>query len=171
MANPLGSKPGQPAKHDGEMLTFSEENACPACGISFPELTPQMFSFNSPQGACPDCSGLGFLREVDPEKLVLDPDRTDRCDAPNGKPTGYLTYSRDDEVDIGTNWLVFIDLGAADGAYPGQFATIFRDNPVVGMPRLVLAELGLLTVHEHYSTAILTSGWSSVYVGDRVELK
>jgi excinuclease ABC subunit A len=60
---------------DGEMLTFSEENACPACGISFPELTPQMFSFNSPHGMCPDCNGLGTKVEFDPV-LFIDPDKT-----------------------------------------------------------------------------------------------
>ena len=106
-----------------------------------------------------------------PVPLVIDPDPSDRCDTPNGKPIGSITYTRDDQIEIGGGWLVFVDLGAADGAYPGQFATIFRDNPVEGMPRLVLAEVGLLTVEEHYSTAILTSGWASIYVGDRVELK
>lgn len=56
---------------DGEEMTFSEKFACPDCGISFEELTPRMFSFNSPYGACADCDGLGQRMEVDPE-LVLD---------------------------------------------------------------------------------------------------
>jgi excinuclease ABC subunit A len=60
---------------DGELQTFSEENACPACGISFPELTPQMFSFNSPHGMCPECNGLGTRVEFDPA-LFVDPDKT-----------------------------------------------------------------------------------------------
>jgi excinuclease ABC subunit A len=60
---------------DGEMLTFSEENACATCGISFPELTPQMFSFNSPHGMCPECNGLGTKVEFDPA-LFIDPDKT-----------------------------------------------------------------------------------------------
>jgi len=60
---------------DGETLTFSEQNACPACGLSFPELTPQMFSFNSPHGMCPDCNGLDTMVEFDPE-LFIDPDKT-----------------------------------------------------------------------------------------------
>jgi excinuclease ABC subunit A len=58
---------------DGERLTFSEENACPTCGISFPELTPAMFSFNSPHGMCPDCNGLGTQLRVDPTQIVHDP--------------------------------------------------------------------------------------------------
>lgn len=106
-----------------------------------------------------------------PVPLVIEPDPSDRCDVPNGNPIGRIIYTRDDQIEIGGGWLVFIDLGAADGAYPGQFATIFRDNPVKGMPRLVLAELGILTVEEHYSTAILTRGWASVYISDKVELK
>ena len=57
---------------DGEEMLLSEKNACPHCGLSFPELTPQMFSFNSPLGACPDCNGLGEQFEFDPE-LFIDP--------------------------------------------------------------------------------------------------
>jgi hypothetical protein len=106
-----------------------------------------------------------------PVPLVIDPDRTDRCDEPNGKPLGYITYNRDDQMDIGTYWMVFINLGAADGVYPGTFTTVFRPNPVKGMPRLVVAELGVLTVGEHYSTALVTYAWQALNVGDRVEIK
>ena len=106
-----------------------------------------------------------------PVPLVIDPDRADRCDVPNGKPTGYITYTRDSQIDIGTNWLVFIDLGAAEGLYPGTFATVFIDNPVKGMPRLVLGEIGILTVDEHYSTALVTYAWQRLSVGNRVEIK
>ena len=106
-----------------------------------------------------------------PVPLVISPDRTDRCDLPNGKPTGYVTYTRDDQIDIGTHWLVFIDLGAAEGLYPGTFATVFTDNPVKGMPRLVLGEIGILTVDEHYSTALVTHARQRLAVGNRVEIK
>lgn len=54
----------------GEEFIFSEKFACPDCGFSFEELTPRMFSFNSPYGACPDCAGLGFKMEVDPERVI-----------------------------------------------------------------------------------------------------
>ncbi len=56
---------------NGEELSFSEKQACPDCGISVPELTPRMFSFNSPYGACEECDGLGKKAEVDPD-LILD---------------------------------------------------------------------------------------------------
>ncbi|MGE3140495.1 MAG: excinuclease ABC subunit UvrA [Thermoleophilia bacterium] len=55
--------------------TYSERFACPEHGASLPELAPRTFSFNSPHGACPTCTGLGFRQEVDPE-LVIDPERT-----------------------------------------------------------------------------------------------
>ena len=58
----------------GAELLFSERFACETCGISYPELTPQMFSFNSPQGACATCSGLGTRLVLDPELVVPDPD-------------------------------------------------------------------------------------------------
>lgn len=49
---------------DAETFTFSEKNACVDCGISLPDITPQLFSFNSPKGACPKCSGLGKVFDV-----------------------------------------------------------------------------------------------------------
>ncbi|MBR4382903.1 MAG: excinuclease ABC subunit UvrA, partial [Selenomonadaceae bacterium] len=49
---------------DAQTLTFSEKNACIDCGISLPEISPQLFSFNSPKGACPKCSGLGKIFDV-----------------------------------------------------------------------------------------------------------
>jgi excinuclease ABC subunit A len=57
-----------------EILTFSQHLACPTCGLSFDELAPRNFSFNSPYGACPHCAGLGTNFEVDPELVVADPD-------------------------------------------------------------------------------------------------
>ncbi|MBC7340448.1 MAG: excinuclease ABC subunit UvrA [Firmicutes bacterium] len=56
---------------DGEEMFFSQEMACPDCGISLGELQPRLFSFNSPYGACPECDGLGTSMEIDPD-LVLD---------------------------------------------------------------------------------------------------
>ncbi|MDD6135384.1 MAG: excinuclease ABC subunit UvrA [Selenomonadaceae bacterium] len=57
---------------DGELLMFSENFACVDCGISLPEITPRMFSFNSPYGACPVCMGLGSHMEFDEELVVPD---------------------------------------------------------------------------------------------------
>ncbi|WP_027338986.1 excinuclease ABC subunit UvrA [Halonatronum saccharophilum] len=60
---------------DGEEFLFSEKFACPDCGISLEELSPRMFSFNSPYGACSTCDGLGNKREFDPD-LILDYDKS-----------------------------------------------------------------------------------------------
>ena len=56
----------------GEDRIFSEKMACGSCGLSFPELTPQSFSFNSPQGMCVECNGLGSRVEIDPRLVVPD---------------------------------------------------------------------------------------------------
>ncbi len=58
---------------DGDVMTYSERFACPEHGVSLPELQPRIFSFNSPHGACPRCTGLGAQQEIDPDLLVPDP--------------------------------------------------------------------------------------------------
>ena len=57
----------------GEPLSFSQNYACEDCGISIEELTPRMFSFNNPYGACPVCTGLGMQKRVDPERIIPNP--------------------------------------------------------------------------------------------------
>jgi excinuclease ABC subunit A len=58
-----------------EAWLLSESNACPSCGVSFPELAPRLFSFNGPHGACPRCGGLGTRDEFDPARIVPDAER------------------------------------------------------------------------------------------------
>jgi len=60
---------------EGEQL-FSGNYACPDCGISFEELTPRMFSFNNPMGACPECTGIGYLMRMDEDLIIPDKDKT-----------------------------------------------------------------------------------------------
>src|SRR5439155_12866866 len=59
---------------DGEEILFSERAACVYCGISLPEIAPRTFSFNSPHGACPTCTGLGTQQEIDAELVVTHPE-------------------------------------------------------------------------------------------------
>lgn len=59
---------------DGEEILFSEKAACVYCGISLPEMAPRSFSFNSPHGACPTCTGLGTQLEIDVERIVSHPE-------------------------------------------------------------------------------------------------
>jgi excinuclease ABC subunit A len=93
-------------------VVFSERYACPKCGLSLPELEPRQFSFNSPFGACPECSGLGTRREVNAELVLGDPSLSilEGVILPWGEPSGYLrkvvlpTLARTFKFDLDTPW-------------------------------------------------------------------
>ncbi|WP_051209328.1 excinuclease ABC subunit UvrA [Butyrivibrio sp. WCD3002] len=57
---------------DGKTMSFSQNFACPDCGISIPEIAPRSFSFNNPFGACPECTGLGYKMEFDADLMIPD---------------------------------------------------------------------------------------------------
>ncbi len=80
---------------DGDSKLFSAKHACIDCGLSYPEVTPRMFSFNNPHGACPDCSGLGTRMFFDREQVVPNPDLSLREGAivPWDTRTGYYYQS------------------------------------------------------------------------------
>ena len=59
-----------------EPILYSTNYACPDCGFSFPELTPRMFSFNNPFGACPVCTGIGYLMKIDEDLIIPDKNKT-----------------------------------------------------------------------------------------------
>jgi excinuclease ABC subunit A len=61
---------------DDEENIFSTRLSCPECGVSIPELSPRIFSFNSPYGACSKCSGLGFIMKFDPNLIISDPEKS-----------------------------------------------------------------------------------------------
>lgn len=93
--------------------TFSEHLACPRDGLSFEELEPRSFSFNSPFGACPECAGLGTTREVDEELVVPDADLSlaDGAIAPwsRGTVSGYFArlleaIAEELGIDVDTPW-------------------------------------------------------------------
>lgn len=95
----------------GEETLMSEKSACVICGISMPELTPQLFSFNNPVGMCRSCSGLGFQIRVDPELVVPRPALSvrDGAVAPWGIPHGWVSaalksLAREFEFNVGTPW-------------------------------------------------------------------
>src|SRR5438309_5627019 len=117
---------------------FSERYACPKCGLSLPELEPRQFSFNSPFGACPACSGLGTRREVSADLVLGDPSLSilEGVIRPWGEPSGYLrkvvlpTLARAFKFDLDAPWR---DLPAPvrkillDGA-PGKTFTYQYDS-------------------------------------------
>src|SRR5207237_605134 len=93
---------------------FSERYACPRCGLSLSELEPRQFSFNSPFGACPDCSGLGTRREVNPDLVLGDPSLSilEGVILPWGEPSGYIrkvilpSLARAFKFDLNAPWKV-----------------------------------------------------------------
>ncbi|MBO5982985.1 MAG: excinuclease ABC subunit UvrA, partial [Clostridia bacterium] len=64
------------ADFDCDEVVYSTKYACPHCELSFEELTPRLFSFNNPYGACPNCTGLGFTQKIDPKLLIRDENMT-----------------------------------------------------------------------------------------------
>jgi excinuclease ABC subunit A len=101
---------------DGEPIAFSEKSACLRCGISYPEFTPASFSFNSPQGACPKCDGLGTTTEFDPDLIVPNPELSLREGA-------VLPWANRNTV----HFIEFLD--ALTAFYGTDIYTPFRDLP------------------------------------------
>ncbi|HWN18369.1 MAG TPA: excinuclease ABC subunit UvrA, partial [Gemmatimonadales bacterium] len=97
---------------DHQSVVFSERFACPVCGLSFPELEPRQFSFNSPFGVCPDCHGLGTRRDVNADLVLGDPSISilEGVILPWGEPSGYLhkvvlpTLARAFKFDLNAPW-------------------------------------------------------------------
>ncbi len=77
--------------HEGRDHIFNTTLTCPQCGFSFQEISPRLFSFNSPYGACEECNGLGTKLEIDPEKVILHPSLSvaEGVIAPWGEPRGW----------------------------------------------------------------------------------
>src|SRR5574341_1387005 len=117
----------------GEAVSFSERYACPQCGYSLAELEPRQFSFNSPYGACPDCTGLGLRRVVSPELVLGDPQISilEGVVLPWGEPTGYL---RNAVLPTLAKVLKF-DLNAPWGTLPQRA----RDALLHGLPDQTLS--------------------------------
>lgn len=103
----------------GEKL-FSQNYACKKCGISIEELSPRMFSFNSPFGACPDCSGLGSFMKIDPELLIPD-------DSKSIYDGGISAFGWGNVADGTTYWSAWLESLAKE--YNFDKRTPIRDLP------------------------------------------
>src|SRR6201989_2017043 len=116
-----------PREGDPEVFTYSERFACLYCGISMPELEPRSFSFNAPHGACPRCTGLGSMMEIDPELVVPDPSLSINEGAILPWSSGATSYyeqiaqaiAERYEVDVYTPW----------EARPEEMQTLFLYGP------------------------------------------
>src|SRR5881409_1660681 len=124
-----------------EPMIFSERLACADCGISFPEVSPRMFSFNNPYGACPECGGIGSRDEIDPDRLVPNPARSlkDGALAPwAGRETSYFrqtlaVLAKRHKFSLETPWSELrkpvrdiILHGERDGGFEGVVKTLER---------------------------------------------
>ncbi|HYS18982.1 MAG TPA: excinuclease ABC subunit UvrA [Candidatus Binatia bacterium] len=124
-----------------DAMTFSEKLACAECGISFPEVSPRMFSFNNPYGACPECGGIGSRDEIDPDRLVPNPARSlkDGALAPwAGRETSYFrqtlaVLAKRHRFSLETPWSELrkpvrdvILHGERDGGFEGVVKTLER---------------------------------------------
>ena len=81
------------AVEDGTEIVFSEKFACPGCGTGLPEIEPRIFSFNSPFGACPTCTGLGVYKKINPDLVVPDMNKSIAEGAIEGWYKGATAYS------------------------------------------------------------------------------
>jgi excinuclease ABC subunit A len=131
---------------------FSERYACPSCGLSLPELEPRQFSFNSPFGACPECSGLGTRREVNADLVLGDQSLSvlEGVVLPWGEPAGYLrkvvlpTLARALKFDLDAPW---------------------RDLPAPARKAILHGAPGKTFVYQYDSTRFqgsYRSGWEGV---------
>lgn len=93
------------------------------------------------------------------------------CDVPNGKVTGHIMETRDRVIPVGTNSIIFLDLGEADGLNPGDFLTVYRPSGRAEGVRTILGEASILTTRNRTSVAIITLMSDTMGVGDAVELK
>ncbi len=136
----LGKELAAVAAVDGPEAMYSRSYACPDCGISMEELTPRLFSFNNPFGACPACSGLGTRMKVDPALIV---------------PDGSLSLNRG-AISV-TGWdsqakgsIAYMYLTALAERYGGSMDTPFDDLPEQ-MRDAILFGTGSEKVHVHYT--------------------
>ena len=104
---------------DGEDMMFSQNYACPDCNISIEELTPRMFSFNNPYGACPTCTGLGMLMKIDPAIVI--PDRSKSLNDGAIQVPGWNSVDADS--------MAHMDLAALAEAYNFSLDTPVSDLP------------------------------------------
>src|SRR5262245_8943562 len=140
-SRPPSAKAGLKEPAPTNTTTFSEKLACAQCGISFPEISPRMFSFNNPYGACPECGGIGSRDEIDPDRLVPNTARSlkDGALAPwAGRETTYFrqtlaVLAKRHKFSLETPWAELrkpvrdiILHGERDGGFEGVIKTLER---------------------------------------------
>jgi len=124
--------------------------------------------------ACFDVSVGAKLKPMPqiPIPLARIPDMPAFCDPSSGKKTGYIVGAQGGwDTALGEGLLVEVNLGQADQIQPGDFLTVYRDNPLPGERHEVLGEVGILTTNTHTATGKIVAMRYSMKVGDRVEVR
>ncbi len=93
------------------------------------------------------------------------------CQIPSNRSNGYIVNAKDFKYSLGEGNVVEVNVGLNDAIEPGDFLTVYRQNEVPGMPRLVLGEIGVLTAEPHSATGKIVRMRYAMQVGDQVELK
>lgn len=135
---------------DGEEMLFSQNYSCPEHDVSIEELSPRMFSFNNPFGACENCTGLGVFKEIDPELIIPNPELSIRQGAI--KAPGWNTL---DEKSIGMMYY---------NAISAQYG-ISLDTPVKDLPGKSLKPFLYGTTEELFLHRIQSNGRTTGYRG------
>lgn len=105
-----------------------------------------------------------------PIPLARIPDLPGFCDPPSGLTSGYIINSQGWELALGEGNLVQINLGRDNQIQPGDFLTVWRENPIDGEPRQILGEIGVLTTENNTATARIVAMRRTMLIGDHVEL-
>jgi len=130
---------------DGEPMLFSEKFACPEHGVSLPELQPRIFSFNSPHGACPRCTGLGSQQEIDPDLLVPDTSLSISEGALVPWSVGNSGFYESVIQAIAERYEIPLDEPWENLSEEEAFARLRKASQVSGRPLRVIAEAVLAT--------------------------
>lgn len=112
---------------DGEDLLFSEHFACVNCGISLGEIAPRSFSFNSPHGACPECTGLGFKLEIDPDLVI--PDKNLSIAEGGIKPWATYSWYISQLEEIARRYGFSLDVPVKDMSKEALNLVLYGENP------------------------------------------
>ncbi len=138
---------------DGEKTLYSTKYSCPECGISIEEIEPRLFSFNNPYGACPECAGIGFKKEIDELLVVKDPNKSLR--------EGAMTI---------TGWN--LDTGRMTAMYFNALSKHYGfslDTPVKDLPeniyKMLLYGNNGEKINMEYSTRTFTGSYESSWEG------
>jgi len=129
---------------------YNQNYACKDCGISMEELSPRMFSFNSPFGACPECSGLGSFMKIDPELLIPDPSKSIY-------EGGICAFGWGNVSDGTTYWSAWLDALSKEYKFD-------KNTPICGLPKEIMdivlygSDKPLSINHQGYKKTALFEG-------------